>query len=61
MVDAGYPDYWKYLTAGTEALGTTLQSIQAVIVTHHHADHAGAAERVRSSAGARVLAGEGDA
>ena len=61
MVDAGYPGYWKYLTAATQALRTTLQSIQAVIVTHHHADHAGTAERVRSSGGARVLAGEGDA
>jgi glyoxylase-like metal-dependent hydrolase (beta-lactamase superfamily II) len=61
MVDAGYPGYWKYLTAATEALRTTPHSIQAVIVTHHHADHAGTAERVRSSAGARVLAGEGDA
>src|SRR5215218_3934008 len=61
MVDAGYPGYWKYLTAATEALRTTLQSIQAVIVTHHHADHAGTAERVRSSGDARVLAGEGDA
>jgi glyoxylase-like metal-dependent hydrolase (beta-lactamase superfamily II) len=61
LVDSGYPGYWKYLSAAIESLGATLGAIRAVIVTHHHSDHAGTAERVRSSAGARVLAGEGDA
>jgi glyoxylase-like metal-dependent hydrolase (beta-lactamase superfamily II) len=61
LVDSGYPGYWKYLSAAIDALGASPEAIQAVIVTHHHADHAGSAERVRSSAGARVLAGEGDA
>jgi glyoxylase-like metal-dependent hydrolase (beta-lactamase superfamily II) len=60
LVDAGYPGYWKYLSAALGALGSSPQAIQAVIVTHHHADHAGTAERVRSSGGARVLAGERD-
>jgi len=32
-----------------------------VIVTHHHADHAGTAEQLRSTAGSRVFVGEGDA
>jgi glyoxylase-like metal-dependent hydrolase (beta-lactamase superfamily II) len=44
-----------------DALGSSLEAIRAVIVTHHHADHAGTAERLRATAGARVLAGEGDA
>src|SRR6266540_1946683 len=61
LVDAGYPGYWKYLAEALESLGTNSSAIEAVIVTHHHADHAGTAERVRSSGGARVLAGEGDA
>jgi glyoxylase-like metal-dependent hydrolase (beta-lactamase superfamily II) len=61
MIDAGYPGYWKYLAAGIDALGATPDAIRAVIVTHHHADHVGIAERVRSIGGARVLAGEGDA
>jgi glyoxylase-like metal-dependent hydrolase (beta-lactamase superfamily II) len=61
LVDAGYPGYWKYLAAALDSLGTSPEAIRAVIVTHHHADHAGTAERVRSSGGARVLAGEGDA
>jgi glyoxylase-like metal-dependent hydrolase (beta-lactamase superfamily II) len=61
LVDAGYPGYWRYLSAAIGALGSSPRTIRAVIVTHHHADHAGTAERVRSCGGARVLAGEGDA
>jgi glyoxylase-like metal-dependent hydrolase (beta-lactamase superfamily II) len=61
LIDAGYPGYWKYLSAGIDALGATPDAIRAVIVTHHHADHAGTAERLRSTAGSRVLVGEGDA
>jgi glyoxylase-like metal-dependent hydrolase (beta-lactamase superfamily II) len=61
LVDAGYPGYWKYLASALDSLGTSPDAIRAVIVTHHHADHAGTAEQVRSSGGARVLAGEGDA
>jgi glyoxylase-like metal-dependent hydrolase (beta-lactamase superfamily II) len=60
MIDAGYPGYWKHLEAAVDALGTSLGAIRAAIVTHHHADHVGTAERLRS-AGAQVLAGEGDA
>jgi glyoxylase-like metal-dependent hydrolase (beta-lactamase superfamily II) len=61
LIDAGYPGYWKYLARAIDALGTSLEAIRAVIVTHHHADHAGTAERLRATVGARVLAGEGDA
>jgi glyoxylase-like metal-dependent hydrolase (beta-lactamase superfamily II) len=61
LFDAGYPGYWTYLTAAIDALGARPEAIRAVIVTHHHADHAGTAERLRSTAGSRVLVGEGDA
>jgi glyoxylase-like metal-dependent hydrolase (beta-lactamase superfamily II) len=61
LVDSGYPGYWKYLAQALDSLAASPEAIQAVIVTHHHSDHAGAAERVSSSGGARVLAGEGDA
>jgi len=60
LVDAGYPNYWKHLVAATEALGTSPEAIRAVILTHHHADHVGIAERLRSI-GARVFVGDRDA
>jgi glyoxylase-like metal-dependent hydrolase (beta-lactamase superfamily II) len=61
LIDAGYPGYWKYLAGAMDALGSSLEAVRAVIVTHHHADHVGTAERLRASAGASVFVGEGDA
>jgi glyoxylase-like metal-dependent hydrolase (beta-lactamase superfamily II) len=61
LVDAGYPSYWRHLVAATDALGTSPQAIKAVILTHHHADHVGTAERLRATAGARMFVGAGDA
>jgi glyoxylase-like metal-dependent hydrolase (beta-lactamase superfamily II) len=61
LVDAGYPGYFRQLQRATQALGVGLQAIRAAIITHHHVDHAGTAEAVRSQAGASVLVGAGDA
>ena len=41
-------------------LGRSLSDVDAVLITHHHPDHAGNAERLRGS-GARVLAHPADA
>jgi glyoxylase-like metal-dependent hydrolase (beta-lactamase superfamily II) len=57
LVDAGYPRYLKQLQGAARTLGMGLDAIRAVIVTHHHVDHAGTAEAVRSQAGATVLVG----
>ena len=61
MIDAGYPRYWSQLVAAVEALDRAPGDIAAVVVTHHHVDHAGTAERARTQAGARVLIHERDA
>jgi glyoxylase-like metal-dependent hydrolase (beta-lactamase superfamily II) len=61
LIDAGYPRYWKHLAAAMDGLGTSLGAIRAVIVTHHHADHVGTAQRLNSTTGARVLVGAEDA
>jgi glyoxylase-like metal-dependent hydrolase (beta-lactamase superfamily II) len=45
------------VSAAIDALGRRPEAIRAVIVTHHHA---GTAERLRSTAGSRVLVGEAD-
>jgi glyoxylase-like metal-dependent hydrolase (beta-lactamase superfamily II) len=60
LIDAGYPRYWRHLTEAVEVLGTSLEAIRAVILTHHHVDHVGIAQRLRSTARARVFVGEGD-
>lgn len=61
LVDSGYPGYLAQLEALAESLGIGLRGIRAVIVTHHHLDHAGTAEAVRSRAEATVLVGAEDA
>lgn len=61
VIDAGYPGYWSQLVAAVEALGRSLTDVAAVVVTHHHVDHAGTAEQLRAQAGTRVLVHERDA
>lgn len=61
LVDAGYPAYFGQLRAAMAVLGSSMEAIEAVIVTHHHVDHAGTAEAVRSQAGAAIFAQESDA
>jgi glyoxylase-like metal-dependent hydrolase (beta-lactamase superfamily II) len=60
LVDTGYPGYWNHLTQGTNRLGGTASAITGAIVTHHHVDHAGTAERL-SRVGARVFVQKADA
>lgn len=61
LIDAGYPRYFRQLRAAVAELGTTLHAIRGVVVTHHHVDHAGTAEALRSVAGVPVFANQHDA
>lgn len=60
VLDAGLPRDWRDFASALSQLGHSLGDIDAVLITHHHPDHAGNAERLRSS-GARVLAHPADA
>jgi glyoxylase-like metal-dependent hydrolase (beta-lactamase superfamily II) len=59
VLDAGLPGQWAEFAAALSRLGYTPADIEAVLITHHHPDHAGNAERLRSS-GARVLSHPAD-
>jgi glyoxylase-like metal-dependent hydrolase (beta-lactamase superfamily II) len=52
-IDAGLPAYAKTLDADLAALGLSIGSIDAVVLTHSDSDHTGMASRMRD-AGARV-------
>lgn len=61
LVDAGVPGDWRLLRSTLRARGRTLDDVQAVLVTHAHADHTGFAERARNEAQAAVWIHEADA
>jgi glyoxylase-like metal-dependent hydrolase (beta-lactamase superfamily II) len=61
VVDCGFPAYFEQLPAALSELGHPLDAVAAVVLTHYHPDHAGAAERIRNEAGATVFAPAEDA
>jgi glyoxylase-like metal-dependent hydrolase (beta-lactamase superfamily II) len=60
LLDAGLPGDWREFLSALSRLGHTPADIDAVLITHHHRDHAGNAQRLRST-GARVLSHPADA
>lgn len=61
ILDAGFPRHWDQLPALLRTIGRALADVDAVLLTHHHPDHLGSAERIRASANARVLIHAADA
>jgi glyoxylase-like metal-dependent hydrolase (beta-lactamase superfamily II) len=55
VFDAGVPGFWPQL----ERQGIRPDAVEAVVLTHAHADHVGVADRLRAG-GARVYVHEGD-
>ncbi len=47
LVDSGWPRSWPRITAALNALGRQPADLAAVLLTHGHADHLGAAEKAR--------------
>ncbi len=61
VLDAGFPAHWEQLPDLLASIGRTLTDVDALLLTHHHPDHLGSAERIRAEANARVLIHAADA
>ncbi|MFI0961299.1 MBL fold metallo-hydrolase [Streptomyces sp. NPDC021080] len=63
LVDAGWntDEAYAALDAGLTAVGTRIQDVRGVLVTHVHPDHYGLAARVRKASGAWVSLSPADA
>lgn len=60
LVDAGFPGHFDVFEAGLRTIGHDIKDVEAIILTHAHADHMGFAERVSKAAKAPVLIHKSD-
>lgn len=61
LVDAGFPGHYLTFLEGIQSLGLVLKDLEAIILTHAHADHTGFAERVRKETRVPVFVHREDA
>ena len=60
LVDAGFPGHYKVFCSGLQSIGYDIKDVEAIILTHAHADHIGFAEKVRQEIGVPVYIHEND-
>lgn len=61
LIDAGFPGHHSVYEKGLESLGKTNKDLEAIVLTHAHADHIGFAEKLRKKTGVPVYVHEADA
>lgn len=54
LVDAGFPGHFSTFLDGIHSIGRDIRDVEAVILSHAHADHMGFADRVAKAANAPV-------
>lgn len=54
LVDAGFPGHYRTWIDGLTEMGWRQEDLEAIVITHAHADHTGFAERLRRDTGVPV-------
>lgn len=54
LIDAGWPRSWPRVEDAIKGLGRSVGDLSAIVLTHAHPDHLGAAEAARRATGATV-------
>lgn len=60
LVDAGLERHGEAIIQALDKADVPISSVDAIVITHGHADHAGGAATLRARSGAPILLGAGD-
>ena len=60
VVDAGFPGHYRVLESGLTELGKSIDDVDAIVITHAHADHTGFAARLSKKANAPIYIHQAD-
>lgn len=60
LVDAGFPGHFDAFLRGLSAVGRSIGDVEAIVLTHAHADHMGFIEKLRRRTDVPVFVHEGD-
>jgi glyoxylase-like metal-dependent hydrolase (beta-lactamase superfamily II) len=60
LIDTGYPFGLKKISAELSSLGTPVEDIDKILLTHHDLDHVGNAQKLQLLSGAEVYAPQND-
>lgn len=61
LVDAGFAGHYSVFEKGIQSLGYSVKDVEAIVLTHAHADHIGFAEKVRKQINIPVYVHKNDA
>ncbi|GMQ86526.1 MAG: MBL fold metallo-hydrolase [Acidimicrobiia bacterium] len=61
VIDAGLPTQFDQLPAALSSQGASIADVEAVVLTHAHADHLGSSARIKDEGGAAVRVHDEDA
>lgn len=60
VIDAGFPGHFRLFKSSLQSLGRSVGDVEAIVITHAHADHTGFAPRLSIESGAPIYVHNAD-